>query len=194
MADALDFPGRAQGAKGGAEIIGPLEEPKIAVFSLQYALGSRDIVLRQGHSNDYAFSVEAGLHGVDRGTFVVRLQGATDLTVHGAHGSGGGPRSQPMTLATRCCGSKSATDPGPKNRIRAREDMPIRVEVSTPTVTAVEQRFPRHTALGLGDRQGCWQGRGKGCTTARSCTQSNSRLCIMTLLAIAAQGAGSLPP
>jgi hypothetical protein len=28
MPDALDFPGRAQGAKGGAEIIGPLEGRK----------------------------------------------------------------------------------------------------------------------------------------------------------------------
>src|SRR5262245_46382933 len=73
MADALDFPGSAQGSKSCAEIIGPLEEPKIAVFSLQHTLGSRDIVLRQGHGNDRSFGVKTSLHRVDRGTFMMRL-------------------------------------------------------------------------------------------------------------------------
>jgi hypothetical protein len=62
MADALDCPGSAQSAKGCAEIISTLEEPKIAVFSLQHALGSRDIVLRQGHSHDRSFGIKTSLH------------------------------------------------------------------------------------------------------------------------------------
>src|SRR4030095_3701285 len=71
-------------------------------------------------------------------------------------------RSQPMTLETAAVAPKAPQTPGRKNRIRAREALPMRREVSTTTATAVSNVFPDTPPRGLGDRQGCWQGRGKG--------------------------------